>query len=312
MRAERFAIQLMVAQAALFAGETAAIHQIGGRLSVMQLALLRSAAGAILALLLARKIGFAVMRTRQVGLQLARGAVSLLYLWIMIYCFGHLPFADATAITFSQVAYIALFSAMLLHEQVTSRRWFAAGLAIGGALLIAKPSFGSWNGVYLIALLGAALNGLAFVLNRYLQQDDTQATTMFYTNAVAMLGNLPALFLGGFPPSETWIWLPGVLIFGPLGMYAGIVAVRYANASTLGPYTLLRLVIATAAGIVCFRELPDSLSVAGSATILAGCVLSAITPAQSTTLVMSARRWMGRRAISGCESKPMQVQARTR
>jgi len=282
MRPERFAIQLMACQAVLFAAETAAIHQIGGRLSVMQLALMRGAAGVVLALVLARQIGFAVMRTRRVLLQLARGAVSLLYLWLMIYSFSRLPFADATAITFTQVAYIALFSAVLLQEQVTRRRWIAAGLAIIGALLIAKPSFVGWNSAYLLAMAGAGLNGLAFVLNRYLQQDDSQTTTMFYTNAVAVLGNLPALFIYGVPALDTWIWLPGVLIFGPLGMYAGIVAVRYANASALGPYTLLRLVIAMASGVIVFGELPDRLSVAGSTLILLCCALATVRGIPST------------------------------
>jgi drug/metabolite transporter (DMT)-like permease len=282
----------MVAQAALFAAETAAIHQIGGRLSVMQLGLLRSGAGVILALLLAREIGLGVTYTRQPALQLLRGAVSLLYLWVMIYSFGHLPFGDATAISFSQVAYIALLSALLLREQVTRRRWFAAALAIGGAVLIAKPSFASWNSVYLVALLGAALNGLAFVLNRYLQQEDGEGTTMFYTNVVAVIGNLPALFVGAMPTSESLVWLPGVLVLGPLGMYAGIVAVRNANASALGPYTLLRLVIAVAAGIVFFRELPDRLSLLGSAVILAGCILAAVTtlPTPSCAGLHASRR----------------------
>ncbi|HTV30521.1 MAG TPA: DMT family transporter [Xanthobacteraceae bacterium] len=290
MRSERFAIQLMVAQAALFAAETAAIHQIGGRLSVMQVGFLRSSAGVVLALLLARQIGFGLIHTRQLALQLMRGAVSLLYLWVMIYSFGSLPFADATAISFSQVAYIALFSALLLREHVTGRRWFAAALAIAGAVLIAKPSFGSWNSLYLIALLGAALNGLAFVLNRYLQQEDSQATTMFYTNIVAVVGNLPALFAGSPLPSEAWVWLPGVLVLGPLGMYAGIVAVRHANASALGPYTLLRLVIATAAGIIIFRELPDSFSLLGSVVILIGCMLAGVANVPAACRRMWRRR----------------------
>src|SRR5438874_10192982 len=42
---ERLAIQLMIAQGLLFAAETAAIHQIGSRASLMQLSLIRAAAG---------------------------------------------------------------------------------------------------------------------------------------------------------------------------------------------------------------------------------------------------------------------------
>jgi drug/metabolite transporter (DMT)-like permease len=274
MTPRRLAIQLMIAQAVLFAAETAAVHQIGTRLSVMQLALLRGVGGVCLVFLLARKLGLAVMRTSQWRLQLARGAVSLCYLWVMMYSFARMPFADATAISYTQAAYIAMFSVLILHETVGRDRWLGAAIGIAGALLIAKPGFGGWHLAYLVALAGTSLNGLAFVLNRYLQREDSEATTMFYTNAVAVLGNVPVLFMTSSPSLEVLPWLPGVLILGPLGMYAGIVAVRHASASALGPYTLLRLVISFAAGIAVFHEAPDGLGCLGAALILAGCILA--------------------------------------
>jgi drug/metabolite transporter (DMT)-like permease len=124
MNSQRLAIQLMIAQGMLFAAETAAIHQIGSRVSLMLLALIRAAAGLGLAVVLARHVGFAVLRTRQLPLQLLRGGVALFYLWVMMYSFGHLPFADATAISYTQAAYIAVFSVLILHEPVTRLRWF--------------------------------------------------------------------------------------------------------------------------------------------------------------------------------------------
>jgi drug/metabolite transporter (DMT)-like permease len=275
MNARRFAVQLMVAQGVLFAAETAAIHQIGSRASFMQLALLRGGAGVVLAVAMARHAGIAVFRTSQPGLQALRGTVTLLYMWVMIYSFAHMPFADATAISYTQAAYIAIFSVVILGETVTRMRWGAAALGIAGALLIAKPAFASWNSVYVLALLGTSLNGLAFVLNKYLHRQDTEATTMFYTNLVTVLGNLPALFMTGLPAPEILVWLPGLIVLGPVGMYLGIVAVRHANASMLGPYTLLRLVIGILAGVLIFHELPDILSACGAALILASCVISA-------------------------------------
>jgi drug/metabolite transporter (DMT)-like permease len=275
MNARRFAVQLMVAQGVLFAAETAAIHQIGSRASFMQLALLRGGGGVVLAVAMARHAGIAVFRTSQPGLQALRGTVTLLYMWVMIYSFAHMPFADATAISYTQAAYIAIFSVVILGETVTRMRWGAAALGIVGALLIAKPAFASWNSVYVLALLGTSLNGLAFVLNKYLQRQDTEATTMFYTNLVTVLGNLPALVMTGLPAPEILVWLPGLIVLGPVGMYLGIVAVRHANASMLGPYTLLRLVIGILAGVLIFHELPDILSACGAALILASCVISA-------------------------------------
>jgi drug/metabolite transporter (DMT)-like permease len=241
----------------------------------MLLALIRGAGGVVLAIALARSVGFAVIRTCQLPLQLLRGAVSLLYLWVMIYSFAHLPLADATAISYTQTAYIAVFSVLILGETVSRSRWAAATLGIFGALLIAKPAFAGWNAAYLVALFGTGFNGLSFVLNRYLQRKDTEATTMFYSSLVPMLGNLPVLAVAGLPGPETLLWLPLLLFIGPIGVYLGIVAVKHANAAMLGPYTQLRLVIALVAGLLIFRELPDIFSALGAGLILASCMIAA-------------------------------------
>jgi drug/metabolite transporter (DMT)-like permease len=280
MKDQRLAVALMIGQAILFAVETAMIHHIGPRSSTMQLALLRSGAGMILVGLLACRTGWAVLRTGQLRLQLLRGFVSALYLWVSVYSFAHIPFADATAISYTQAAYIAVFSALILNERVTSLQWIATAIGTAGALFVVKPAFLDRNMVYLIALLGTSFNGLAFVLNKYLQRPggDSQLTTMFYVNAVAVVCNLPALAMTPLPEPAIWPWLSGVLIFGPIGMYAGLVAIRHASASSLGPYTFLRLVIAVIGGIILFREIPDLLTSLGVTAILASCLL-AIGPA---------------------------------
>jgi drug/metabolite transporter (DMT)-like permease len=280
MNNQRLAVGLMIGQAILFSIETAMIHHIGARGSAMQLALLRSAAGMVLVGLLAWNSGWSLIKTRQLPMQLLRGLVSVLYLWVLMYSFAHIPFADATAISYTQAAYIAVFSALILNERVTTLRWIASAIGTAGALLIVKPAFGDRNIVYLIALLGTSFNGLAFVLNKYLQRPggDSDLTTMFYINAIAVVCNLPVLVTTKLPASEIWPWLSGVLVFGPVGMYLGIVAVRYAGASSLGPYTLLRLVIASIGGIVFFGETPDPLSWLGIAAILSSCLLASTPP----------------------------------
>jgi drug/metabolite transporter (DMT)-like permease len=281
---QRMAVGLMTGQAILFAVETAMIHHIGIRGSTMQLALLRGGAGVMLVGFLAWNAGWSVMKTEQLSLQLIRGFVSVLYLWVLMYSFAHMPFVDATAISYTQAAYIAVFSAVILNERVTMLRWIATAIGIVGALLIVKPALPDREIVYLVALLGTSFNGLAFVLNKYLQRPtgDSELTTMFYVNAVAVVCNLPVIVTTALPEPEVWPWLSGVLIFGPIGMYLGMVAVRHASASSLGPYTLLRLVIASIGGIVLFREVPDLLSWLGIAAILLSCLLALVPPSPRT------------------------------
>ena len=53
---------------------------------------------------------------------------------------------------------------------------------------------------------------------------------------------------------------------------------RRANAATLGPYTLLQLVIAVLGSALIFHELPNMYSVAGTLLIIMSCILSAAAP----------------------------------
>ena len=180
----------------------------------------------------------------------------------------------AIQLMIAQGVLFAAETAAILGEPVTRLRWTGAAVGFVGALLIAKPAFAGWHGAYLIALFGTGLNGLSFVLNRYLQQEDTATTTMFYSNLVPVLANIPAFMIGEFPTSETILWTPAIFFLGPVGMYCGIVAVKHASAAMLGPYTFLRLVIAVGGGVVVFHELPDIFSACGAALILGGCVLA--------------------------------------
>jgi drug/metabolite transporter (DMT)-like permease len=122
-----------------------------------------------------------------------------------------------------------------------------------------------------------------------LQRKDSEATTMLYSNIVAVIGNAPVLATAGPHSLEAAAWLPGVLVFGPLGMYAGIVALKRASASTLGPYTLLRLVFAVAGGLVVFHEIPDLTSLGGATLILTACALSSGVRAPRVILKWKAR-----------------------
>jgi len=89
-----------------------------------------------------------------------------------------------------------------------------------------------------------------------MQREDSELTTMFYTNLVPAIASLPALAMFELPAPETLVWLPAIFLLGPIGMFLGIVALKHASASMLGPYTLLRLVIGVLGAVVVFHERP--------------------------------------------------------
>ena len=102
MRSERIGIVLILVQQLLFTLDTAAIHSLAGSVSLWQLGLFRSIGGLVLALCLAPSIGWSVFRTHHPALQLLRAGTTIGYIWVLVYSFATMPFADATAIGYSQ------------------------------------------------------------------------------------------------------------------------------------------------------------------------------------------------------------------
>jgi drug/metabolite transporter (DMT)-like permease len=282
---ERLAICLIVMQGGLFSAETALVHHLGSAISVVHFGVIRGFAGVVTAMLFARR--WDVFCTEQIRIHVLRGLAALTYGWILVYSFSRLPFADATAISYTQSMYVALFSILILGEPISRLRWLSVFFGIGGALLIAKPTFAGLGTVYIVAFLGTSLNALNFVLNRYSNLKDEPETTMVYTNLFTFMGNIPLCLFTSTPAVAALPWLPLFFFLGPLGMYAGIVALKHAEASMLGPFTLVRLVISVVAGAAIFFEFPDLPTSTGIALICLSCVLTLDGQKSSgTTVVM--------------------------
>jgi drug/metabolite transporter (DMT)-like permease len=272
MKNERIGILLMLIQQVLFTLDTAAMHRLAGEMPLRQIGLFRSIGGIGLVLCLAPPIGWAVFRTHHPWLQLLRAAATAAYAWVLIYSFAVMPFADATAIGYTQAIYVAFLAPPILGEVVGPHRFVAVIIGIFGALMIVKPGFSLASPIYLAILAGTSLNGLALVLTKYLQREDSAVTVMLYVNLATIVTFMPGV-ADRLPAPHLWPWLAPVCIAGPLGMYAGILAVRYADASTLAPYTYVRLVLAMTGTTLAFGEMPDLVSIVGVILIAGACVM---------------------------------------
>src|ERR1051325_875628 len=127
----------------------------------------------------------------------------------------------------------------------------------------------SW--VYLLILAGNMLNAMAVILTKYLRRDDDATTILLYVSFAQLLVFAPGVTeLWQVSPS-LWPWIVAVTLTGPLGMLCGIIALNYADASVLAPYSYVRLVIAMLAASFVFNEPLSLLSIAGSFIIIVSC-----------------------------------------
>jgi drug/metabolite transporter (DMT)-like permease len=278
----RIGIALIIAQQVLFTIETTAVHQLAGALDVLQLSLLRASGGLGLAVCVAARSGWSVWRTEQLWLQFIRALVTIAYLLVLMYSFTALPFADATAIGYSQAIYITLLAPAILGESVGRHRWFGVVFGMVGALLLIQPDFSHVSWIYLSVLLGTSLNALALVLTRYMQRKDDAATVMLYLSVFSIALLAPVTAATTWRPSCPGLWALGVLVLGPLGQYCGIIAVRHVEATTLAPYTYVRLIFASVVGLVAFGEQLHWTTALGAAVIVIACLLATFPVREKT------------------------------
>jgi drug/metabolite transporter (DMT)-like permease len=194
-------IAFFATQSLCFAVETAAFHQLGtsgAGWNAMQLAALRNLGGLVMVVGVAAVQRQLPWRSRAWKLQLLRGSVSAVAMWIIIFVYGRLPLSNAAAIFYTQAIFLVLYG-LALEEAVTRRGWAAVALGLAGMLLIVKPAFAGDAWVYPVAVVGTALNALLLPLTRQIERQDTTLTVLFYVSLIGLATSITGTALQPLP-----------------------------------------------------------------------------------------------------------------
>ena len=197
----------------------------------------------------------------------------------LVTAFAEMPIATAIAIFFVEPLLLTLLAGPLLGEVPGRRRFAAVGVGLVGALIVIRPNFVEFGPVVLLPILGA----LAFALNMIvMRKATTHRSPLSFQFGASMLAAgvliIAQLFRhlvvgspGGFASLPSWaIW--AVLLGGVLAMMTFMLitfAFSKAEASLLAPFQYLEIVGATLVGLLVFDEIPDAITLFGTAIILA-------------------------------------------
>jgi len=263
---------LMLLAYAIFTFEVMGARALGGVLPTEQVVLVRAASQLMLVIpfVIASSVGLSVLRTRRPALHLLRGLFTVSGLFLYFYSFGHLPIADATAISFTKALFLVPLAAILLGEKLLPRRWIAALIGFGGVLLVARPGLDASGLAALAGLVGAGTGAGIMLVTKMLAAQETPLTIMVYVALIATaISLIPGLLSWQHPEGEAFWWLVAIGLAGPIGQYINICAIRAAEASALAPVDYVRLIYGTIAGYFVFHEVPDGGTLAGAAVIVA-------------------------------------------
>ncbi len=268
----RLGIWLMVAVTFVFAMQDGISRHLAGEYNVMMVVMIRYWFFAAFVIWVAwRKAGGlrAASATRHPVLQILRGLLLCVQIWVLVLGFVKLGLVGNHAIFASAPLLIAALSGPILGERVGWRRWIAIAIGFGGVLIILQPGIAVFSPFALLPLAAALMYALYGLLTRYVGRSDGAAVSFFWIGIVGAI----VTTLAGFPFWEPmiapdWGWMALLCLTGASGHYMLIRAYEVAEASAIQPFAYLQLVFASALGLTVFSEELAPHVVVGAAVVI--------------------------------------------
>ena len=268
----------LLASAALFTFTGVLVKWLGQTLHPFEISFFRAlVALAVIMPILSRRGGLlAGVKTSIPLLQVTRGVVGSVAMFLGFYAIVALPLAEAQAISFSRNLFLVPLAAFILSEVIGIRRALAACIGFVGVLIMLRPGVGDGSlglalSIGAMAALGHAfLVALATVLVNIASRYDGPVTLMFYTNVVALvLIAIPTYFVWQTPNVVELFMLVAMGLLATLSHNCFIRAFALGEASAIAPVDYSRLVFAAIAGWLVFGSVPDLYTISGAAIIVA-------------------------------------------
>ena len=267
----RRATWLMLGAVLAFALMDASMKQLSAQYPPLQVGALRGLSSLPIVLVWAVMTrGWASLIPVNIKLHLLRAALGIAMMAGFIYGLARLPLSSVYAITFVAPMLITAMAVPLLGEHVGPRRWTAIVIGLVGVLVILRPGAGSLSWAAL-AVLGAAFcyAASAITVRMLTRTDSTQAMVVW----VLLLMGVGAAVLA-WPQwvairAQDWPVIALVGVFGALGQVALTQAFRIGEASQIAPLEYTALVWTVLIDLTLWGVLPDAMSWAGAAIIVA-------------------------------------------
>ena len=227
--------------------------------------------GLVLLPVLLRVGGPAILRTKNLKLQVVRCLVHTVGSGMWFIALAYVPLAEITAISFTSPIFLAAGAMIFLGERAQVDRWVAIAVGFAGVLIVLAPKLehgivANWATLILVA--AAPVSAGSYLLAKRLMQYDRPETIVLWQSFLVAAFTLPvALF---FWRQVTMTHL-AIFVFvgalGSLGHYALNRSLKAADVAATQPARFLELVWASLLGFLIWGDVPPVWTFAGAMVI---------------------------------------------
>ncbi len=176
-----------------------------------------------------------------------------------------IPLANATALGFTQVLFVALLARLFLRETLSMSRILTLILGFAGVMLIVQPSFDDTSLGYivlgLVASMGAAI--AAICVRRIAQLESKLALLAYQALFVGILALVPSTFDWVWPSWNELLLLVSVGVISSIAQWFGVSAYKYGAANVVSNVEYVKIIYAMGIGYLLFSETPNQLAIIG-------------------------------------------------
>ncbi|MEQ9693465.1 DMT family transporter [Shimia sp. SDUM112013] len=167
---------------------------------------------------------------------------------------------------------IAMGAALFLGDQVGWRRWSAIGLGFFGVLLIIRPGLDGFEPASLLVLVTVVAVAMRDLVTRFIDSSVSSSIVSFQGFGSMVVGGALLLPFSGqalvLPQGNEPLMFAGAILFGAIGYFGIVTAMRVGQPAVVAPYRYTRLIFSILAGMLVFGERPDLLTLTGAALII--------------------------------------------
>jgi drug/metabolite transporter (DMT)-like permease len=192
------------------------------------------------------------------------------------YALGRISIAEGQTLNKTAPFFTVIFAWLFLKERAGWKTFLPLLVAFAGVVLIAKPGFAGDAALPLaLGLLGGLCAGAAYAALHALGKSGfSPAFIILFFSSFSCLASVPFMLHEFDPMTNAQV----AVLFGAgagaaLGQFGVTLAYRFAAPRDVAVYDYSNIIFTAALGFLLFGQIPDALSIAGMALVLAAAVL---------------------------------------
>ncbi len=215
-------------------------------------------------------------RARAWLLLLLRSVLGTVGIFANFYALGRISIAEGQTLNKTAPFFTVIFAWLFLKERAGWKTFLPLLVAFAGVVLIAKPGFAGDAALPLaLGLLGGLCAGAAYAALHALGKSGfSPAFIILFFSGFSCLASVPFMLHEFDPMTAAQV----AVLFGAgagaaLGQFGVTLAYRFAAPRDVAVYDYSNIIFTAALGFLLFGQIPDALSIAGMALVLAAAVL---------------------------------------